>query len=57
MSIEMVPHRMSPLTRKCSCASTGYWTPPPTCDLTSIHRWVWWLVGVNVVKCLSDLGE
>ena len=27
-----------------------------TC-LASIHRWVWWLVGVNVVKCLSDLGE
>ncbi len=25
--------------------------------LASIHRWVWWLVGVNVVKCLSDLGE
>ena len=23
--------------------------------LASIHRWVWWLVGVNVVKCLSDL--
>ena len=25
--------------------------------LAWIHRWVWWLVGVDALKCLSDLGK
>ena len=36
----------------------GLQTMPERYDtLASIHRWVWWLVGVNAVVCLSDLGE